>query len=218
MASANALKCASIQCVIWARLPPPMERLTSLGCRLRRGSLSWLYSAEKPVPMLALHRSHVSRSFSLSRSSRQSRNRSEFVASRLPRRMTLLRNLRFAMPSEFRRYLCCRSATRLDPGRGSYCLGNIAGALRSEDETEQQCIAGSIQSAPLTFYGGGDGMAPRFDFVMGPARCFAPEEVWTRHPQVGNCGAPDSASMFTQVNFRCINKIRLRLVTAISNG
>ena len=23
------------------------------------------------------------------------------------------------------------------------------------------------------------------------ARCFAPEEVWTRHPQIGNCGAPD---------------------------
>jgi hypothetical protein len=103
--------------------------------------------------------------------------------------------------------LCCRSATRLDPGRGSYCLGNIAGALRSEDETEQQSMAGSIQSAPLTFYGGGDGMAPRFDFVMGPARCFAPEEGWTRHPQIGNCGAPDGASMFTQVNFHCVNKL-----------
>ena len=116
MASANALKCASIQCVIWARLPPPMERLTSLGCRLRRGSLSRLYSAEKPVPMLALRRSHVSRSFSLSRSCRQSRNRSQFVASRLPRRMTLLRNLRFAMPSEFRRY--CAAVRPRDWTRG----------------------------------------------------------------------------------------------------
>ncbi len=31
-------------------------------------------------------------------------------------------------------------------------------------------------------------------------RCFAPEEVWTRHPQLGNCGAPKSASSCTQVN------------------
>jgi hypothetical protein len=51
-------------------------------------------------------------------------------------------------------------------------------------------------------------------FVVKQARCFAPEEGWTRHPQVGNCGAPDSASMFTQVNFSCVNKIRLRWVTA----
>jgi hypothetical protein len=34
-----------------------------------------------------------------------------------------------------------------------------------------------------------------------------PEEGWTRHPQVGNCGARVGASMFTPVNFRCINKI-----------
>jgi len=39
----------------------------------------------------------------------------------------------------------------------------------------------------------------------------------TRHPQFGNCGAPDETSAFTQVNFRCVNKIRLRWVTAISN-
>ena len=38
-------------------------------------------------------------------------------------------------------------------------------------------------------------------------RCFAPEEVGTRHPQVGNCGARVGASMFTPVNFRCINKV-----------
>ena len=49
-------------------------------------------------------------------------------------------------------------------------------------------------------------------------RCFAPEEGWTRHPQVGNCEAPDDAAMFTQVNFSCVNKIGLRWVTAISNG
>ena len=49
-------------------------------------------------------------------------------------------------------------------------------------------------------------------------RCFAPEEGGTRHPQIGNCGAPDGASMFTQVNFRCVNKFGLRWVTAISNG
>jgi hypothetical protein len=44
-------------------------------------------------------------------------------------------------------------------------------------------------------------------FVVKQARCFAPEEVWTRHPQVGNCGAPDGASMFTQVNSHCVNKL-----------
>ena len=38
------------------------------------------------------------------------------------------------------------------------------------------------------------------------ARCFAPEEGGTRHPQTGNCGAPVGASMFTQVNVRSINK------------
>jgi hypothetical protein len=30
----------------------------------------------------------------------------------------------------------------------------------------------------------------------------------TRHPQVGNCGARKSASVFTPVNVRCVNKIR----------
>ena len=39
-------------------------------------------------------------------------------------------------------------------------------------------------------------------------RRFAPEEVWTRHPQIGNCGAREGVSMFTQVNFRCVNKFR----------
>ena len=39
------------------------------------------------------------------------------------------------------------------------------------------------------------------------ARCFAPEEGGTRHPQIGNCEARSGASMFTPVNFRCINKI-----------
>src|SRR5713226_639914 len=39
----------------------------------------------------------------------------------------------------------------------------------------------------------------------------------TRHPQVGNCGAPAGASMFTQVNFRRVNKIRQVLSDAISN-
>jgi hypothetical protein len=46
-----------------------------------------------------------------------------------------------------------------------------------------------------------------FNFVVVPKRCFAPEEGWTRHPQIGNCGAPDGASMFTQVNFHCVNKL-----------
>jgi hypothetical protein len=36
------------------------------------------------------------------------------------------------------------------------------------------------------------------------------KEGGTRHPQIGNCGAPDSASMFTQVNFRGVSKIRFR--------
>jgi hypothetical protein len=31
--------------------------------------------------------------------------------------------------------------------------------------------------------------------------------VWTRHPQVGNCGTPDGASMFTPVNVRCVNRL-----------
>ena len=31
--------------------------------------------------------------------------------------------------------------------------------------------------------------------------------ILTRHPQIGNCEAPDEVSMFTQVNFRCINKV-----------
>jgi hypothetical protein len=44
------------------------------------------------------------------------------------------------------------------------------------------------------------------------ARCFAPEEGGTRHPQIGNCGTPDETSAFTQVSFRCVNKIRLRWV------
>jgi hypothetical protein len=48
-------------------------------------------------------------------------------------------------------------------------------------------------------------------------RCFAPEEGWTRHPQTGNCGAPKRALVFTPVNFRCVNKFRLRWVTATSN-
>jgi len=61
------------------------------------------------------------------------------------------------------------------------------------------------------------GMTNCLDFVLAQARCFAPEEVGTRHPQIGNCGAPGSTSMFTPVNFRCVNKIRLRCVTAISN-
>ena len=38
-----------------------------------------------------------------------------------------------------------------------------------------------------------------------------------RHPQIGNCGTPDETSAFTQVNFCCVNKIRLRWATAISN-
>jgi hypothetical protein len=61
------------------------------------------------------------------------------------------------------------------------------------------------------------GMHSPFSFAVKQARCFAPEVMWTRHPQVGNCGAPYGASMFTQVNFRCFNKIRLLWVTAISN-
>ena len=47
-----------------------------------------------------------------------------------------------------------------------------------------------------------------FNTVLGQERCCAPEELWTRHPQFGNCGAPDETSAFTQVNFRCVNKIR----------
>jgi len=48
---------------------------------------------------------------------------------------------------------------------------------------------------------------PPFSFVPVPGRCFAPEGMWTRHPQVGNCGAPNGASMFTQVHFRCVNRL-----------
>jgi hypothetical protein len=44
--------------------------------------------------------------------------------------------------------------------------------------------------------------------VVVQARCLRHRvDATTRHPQVGNCGAPDSASVFTQVNFRCVNKI-----------
>jgi hypothetical protein len=48
---------------------------------------------------------------------------------------------------------------------------------------------------------------PEFNLVPEQERCFAPEEGWTRHPQVGNCGAPDGAAMFTHVNFRCVNRL-----------
>jgi len=37
-------------------------------------------------------------------------------------------------------------------------------------------------------------------FAAVEERCFAPEELWTRHPQFGNCGALASAAMFTGVN------------------
>jgi len=37
-------------------------------------------------------------------------------------------------------------------------------------------------------------------FAAVEERCFAPEELWTRHPQFGNCGALASAEMFTSVN------------------
>jgi hypothetical protein len=53
---------------------------------------------------------------------------------------------------------------------------------------------------------GSRGRDSRFNFVVVQKRCFAPEEGWTRHPQLGNCGAPKRALMFTQVNFRCVNK------------
>ena len=39
------------------------------------------------------------------------------------------------------------------------------------------------------------------------ARCFAPEEGWTRHPQLGNCGALTSAPVFTQVNVHGISRL-----------
>lgn len=38
-------------------------------------------------------------------------------------------------------------------------------------------------------------------------RCFAPEEVGTRHPQLGNCGALARAPMFTQVNVHGISRL-----------
>ncbi len=37
-------------------------------------------------------------------------------------------------------------------------------------------------------------------------------------PKLGTAERQTSASMFTQVNFSCVNKIGLRWVTAISNG
>ena len=111
------------------------------------------------------------------------------------------------MPSEFRPHLAPVGHARFESGRGSYCLGNIAGALRSEDEAEQPCMAALSKGRAPTFYGGRDGMASPFDFVVEQERCFAPEEGGTRHPQIGNCGAPDSASMFTQVNVRGVNRL-----------
>lgn len=111
------------------------------------------------------------------------------------------------MPSEFRPHLAPISHARFDSGRRSYCLGNIAGALRSEDEAEQPCMAALIQSAPLTFYGGRDGMAPPFDFVVEQARCFAAEEGWTRHPQTGTVERQQAASMFTQVNVHGVSRL-----------
>jgi len=54
--------------------------------------------------------------------------------------------------------------------------------------------------------------------VVVQARCLRHRvDATTRHPQIGNCGTPDETSAFTQVNFRCVKKIRLRWVTAISN-
>ena len=48
-------------------------------------------------------------------------------------------------------------------------------------------------------------VGPAFNFVVEQARCFAPEEGRTRHPQIGNCGASRQRSKFTQVNFRRVN-------------
>jgi hypothetical protein len=38
-------------------------------------------------------------------------------------------------------------------------------------------------------------------------RCFAPEEVGTRHPQTGTVERQTAASMFTQVNVRGISRL-----------
>src|SRR5208282_4908563 len=84
------------------------------------------------------------------------------------------------------------------------------GALAVDSESVSPRLA-SARGDP--YVGGSDAGIWR----VVKTRCFAPEEGWTRHPQVGNCGTPDETSAFTQVNFRCVNKIRLRWVTAISN-
>jgi hypothetical protein len=62
-----------------------------------------------------------------------------------------------------------------------------------------------IQCAAIGFCAGIRGVDSRFNFVSVEARCFAPEEGWTRHPQVGNCGASRQRSKFTQVNFSRVN-------------
>jgi hypothetical protein len=104
------------------------------------------------------------RSLSLSSPGRQCRNQSQFVASLLSGGMTLLRNLRFAIPSEFRPNSAPFGHARLDSGRGSYCLENIANALQSEDEAEQPWMAPLIQG-PATHVLRWWRRNPPFDFV-----------------------------------------------------
>jgi hypothetical protein len=62
-----------------------------------------------------------------------------------------------------------------------------------------------IQCAAIGFGAGIRGMDSRFDFAVVQERCFAPEEMWTRHPQVGNCRATGQRPKFTQVNFSRVN-------------
>jgi hypothetical protein len=46
-----------------------------------------------------------------------------------------------------------------------------------------------------------------FNFVVVPKRCFAPEEMWTRHPQTGTVERQTAASMFTQVNVHGVSRL-----------
>jgi len=63
-----------------------------------------------------------------------------------------------------------------------------------------------IQCTAIVLGAGITGMDSRLNFAVVQERCFAPEGMWTRHPQFGNCRAPNGSSMFTQVNFSCNNR------------
>jgi RepB DNA-primase from phage plasmid len=86
-------------------------------------NLPTVKDTEKYLPTLALRRSDVPSSLSMSSPGRRCRRSPQFVASQYPDRMTLLRNLRLAMPADFRHTLLRSCTTRLHSRRNGYRLG-----------------------------------------------------------------------------------------------